>query len=129
MTDRTRVATSEAPAAIGPYNQAIVAGELVFCSGQIPLDPATGQLVEGDIKAQTRRSLQNLSAVLTAAGASMGSVLKTTVFLVSMSEYAAVNEVYAEFFSEEPPARSAVAVAELPRGARVEIEAIALRQG
>lgn len=129
MTDRTRVATSEAPAAIGPYNQAIVAGELVFCSGQIPLDPATGQLVEGDIKAQTRRSLQNLSAVLTAAGASMGSVLKTTVFLVSMSEYAAVNEVYAEFFSDEPPARSAVAVAELPRGARVEIEAIALRQG
>ena len=129
MTDRTRVASSEAPAAIGPYNQAIVAGELVFCSGQIPLDPATGQLVEGDIKAQTRRSLQNLSAVLTAAGASMGSVLKTTVFLVSMSDYAAVNEVYAEFFSDEPPARSAVAVAELPRGARVEIEAIALRQG
>lgn len=129
MADRTRIATTDAPAAIGPYSQAIVTGALVFCSGQIPLDPAAGTLIEGDVRAQARRALENLSAVLVAAGASMASVLKTTVFLVSMDDYAAVNEVYAEFFSGEPPARSAVAVAGLPRGARVEVEAIAVREG
>lgn len=129
MADRTRIATSDAPAAIGPYSQAIVNGDLVFCSGQIALDPAGGTLIEGDVRAQTRQALENLSAVLGAAGASTASVVKTTVFLVSMDDYAAVNEVYGEFFSGEPPARSAVAVAALPRGARVEIEAIAVRQG
>jgi 2-iminobutanoate/2-iminopropanoate deaminase len=128
MTDRTTVVTSEAPAAIGPYSQAIIAGELVFCSGQIPLDPATGTLVEGDIKAQAQRALENLSALLTASGASLSAVVKTTVFLVSMSDFAAMNEVYGTFFTDKPPARSTVAVAELPRGARFEIEAIALRQ-
>jgi 2-iminobutanoate/2-iminopropanoate deaminase len=129
MSERTRIATNDAPAAIGPYSQAIATGELVFCSGQIPLDPETGALVDGDVRAQTRRALENLSAVLGAAGSSLSAVLKTTVFLVSMSDFAAMNEVYADFFTGEPPARSTVAVAELPRGARVEVEAIALRQG
>lgn len=124
---RQRIATTAAPAAIGPYSQAIASGELVFCSGQIALDPATGQLAEGDVRAQTRRALENLSAVLAAAGSSPALVVKTTVFLVSMADFAAMNEVYAEFFIGEPPARSTVAVAELPRGARVEVEAIALR--
>jgi 2-iminobutanoate/2-iminopropanoate deaminase len=129
MPDRVRIATSNAPAAIGPYNQAIASGSLVFCSGQIPLDPASGTLIEGDVKAQTRRALENLQAVLEAAGSSMAAVVKTTVFLVSMGDYPAMNEVYAEFFGDVPPARSAVAVAELPRGARVEVEAIAVREG
>lgn len=127
MTQRARITTSEAPAAIGPYSQAIALDNLIFCSGQIALDPATGQLVEGDVRAQTRRAMENLSTVLQAAGATLADVVKTTVFLVSMDEYAAVNEVYGEFFSTEPPARSAIAVAGLPRGARVEIEAIATR--
>lgn len=129
MSERKRIATNDAPAAIGPYSQAIAAGELVFCSGQIALDPESGALVDGDVRAQTRRALENLSAVLTAAGSSLGAVVKTTVFLISMSDFAAMNEVYADFFSGEPPARSTIAVAELPRGARVEVEAIALRQG
>ncbi len=129
MSERTRISTTDAPAAIGPYNQAIVAGELVFCSGQIALDPDTGALVDGDVRAQTRRALENLSAVLKAAGSSLGTVVKTTVFLVSMSDFAAMNEVYADFFTGEPPARSTIAVAELPRGARFEVEAIAIRQG
>lgn len=128
MADRKPVATSDAPAAIGPYSQAIISGDLVFCSGQVPLDPAAGTLVEGDIKAQTQRALENLSAVLTAGGSSLGAVVKATVFLVSMSDFAAMNEVYATFFTTEPPARSTIAVAELPRGARVEVEAIAVRQ-
>jgi 2-iminobutanoate/2-iminopropanoate deaminase len=129
MPERTRIATNDAPAAIGPYSQAIATGELVFCSGQIALDPETGALVDGDVRVQTRRALENLSAVLTAAGSSLGAVVKTTVFLVSMSDFAAMNEVYADFFIGEPPARSTIAVAELPRGARVEVEAIAVRQG
>jgi 2-iminobutanoate/2-iminopropanoate deaminase len=129
MPERTRIATNDAPAAIGPYSQAIATGELVFCSGQIALDPETGALVDGDVRVQTRRALENLSAVLTAAGSSLGAVVKTTVFLVSMSDFAAMNEVYADFFTGEPPARSTIAVAELPRGARVEVEAIAVRQG
>lgn len=129
MTERTRISTNEAPAAIGPYSQGISAGDFVFCSGQVPLDPATGELIEGDVRAQTRRALENLSAVLRAAGCSMADVVKTTVFLTSMGDYAEVNEVYAEFFSSEPPARSAIAVAGLPRGARVEVEAIARRNG
>ncbi len=129
MSERMRISTTDAPAAIGPYSQAITAGELVFCSGQIPLDPESGALVDGDVRAQTRRALENLQAVLMAAGASLDTVVKTTVFLVSMSDFAAMNEVYADFFTEEPPARSTIAVAELPRGARVEVEAIALRKG
>ena len=124
---RERIATTAAPAAIGPYNQAIVSGNLVFASGQIALDPITGQLVEGDVQAQTRRALENLSAVLQAAGSSLGNVTKTTVFLTSMANFTSMNEVYAQYFTGEPPARSTVAVAELPRNALVEVEAIAIR--
>jgi 2-iminobutanoate/2-iminopropanoate deaminase len=128
MIQRTPISTTDAPAAIGPYSQAIAAGELIFCSGQVALDPATGELGPDDVRAQTRRALENLSAVLRAGGSSLADVVKTTVFLVSMSDYAAVNEVYGEYFSSEPPARSAIAVAALPRGARVEVEAIAVRR-
>lgn len=128
MTERTPIATNEAPAAIGPYSQAIVSGDLIFCSGQIALDPASGELGPEDVKGQTRRALENLSGVLRAGGSSLADVVKTTVFLVDMGDYPAVNEVYGEFFSSTPPARSAVAVAGLPRGARVEVEAIAVRR-
>lgn len=129
MAQRTRISTQDAPAAIGPYSQAIALGDLIFCSGQVALDPASGELTGDDVRAQTRRALENLSGVLRAAGSSLADVVKTTVFLVDMGEYAAMNEVYGEFFSSEPPARSAIAVAALPRGARVEIEAIAARHG
>ncbi len=128
MTQRTRISTSDAPAAIGPYSQAIAAGDLLFCSGQIPLDPATGELSADDVRVQTRRALENLSALLRAGGSSLGDVVKTTVFLVNMGDFAEMNEVYGEFFATEPPARSTVAVAALPRGARVEVEAIAVRR-
>ncbi len=122
-----KVLTEKAPAPIGPYSQAIVIdGSLVYTAGQIPLDPATGSIMGGDIKLQTRQALNNLGAVLTAAGASFESVVKTTVFLKDMNEFAAMNEVYAEFFSTHAPARSAVEVARLPRDARVEIEAVAI---
>jgi 2-iminobutanoate/2-iminopropanoate deaminase len=124
---RERISTADAPGAIGPYSQAIATGNFVFCSGQVALEPATGVFVEGDVRVQTRRALENLSGVLNAAGSSLAQVVKTTVFLVSMSDFAAMNEVYAEFFPGDPPARSTIAVAELPKGARVEIEAIALR--
>jgi 2-iminobutanoate/2-iminopropanoate deaminase len=124
---RERISTTDAPGAIGPYSQAIATGNFVFCSGQVPLEPASGALVEGDVRAQTRRALENLSGVLNAAGSSLAQVVKTTVFLVSMGDFTAMNEVYAEFFPGDPPARSTIAVAELPKGARVEIEAIALR--
>lgn len=126
---RTVIATDKAPSAIGPYSQAIRADLSVFASGQVPIDPATGQLVDGDIAAQTRQALTNLSAVLDAAGASLAHVLKTTVFLVDMDDFQAMNAVYAEFFPTAPPARSTIAVKALPRGARVEIEAIALARG
>lgn len=126
---RERVSTTEAPAAIGPYSQAIISGNLVFASGQIALDPASGQLVEGDVQVQTRRVMENVAAVLQAAGSSLAQVVKTTVFLTTMDNFAAMNEVYAEFFSDEPPARSTVAVAQLPRGAVVEVEVIAVRVG
>lgn len=123
---RTVVATADAPQAIGPYSQAITLDNLVFCSGQIPLTPA-GTLAEGNISAQTRQVLTNLQALLQAAGSSLGNVLKTTVFLADMNEFAAMNAVYAEFFAGEPPARSTVQVSRLPRDVRVEIEAIAVR--
>lgn len=122
----TKIQTSSAPAAIGPYSQAIVCGELVYTSGQIALDPASGELVGDDIGAQTHRVLQNLQAVLSSAGASLSSVIKTTVFLTHMSDFQAMNAIYAGYFEGLAPARSTVAVAELPRKARVEIECIAL---
>ncbi|MBO9341250.1 MAG: RidA family protein [Roseiflexus sp.] len=124
--ERAVVQTPDAPQAIGPYSQAITAGNLVFCSGQIPLTP-DGALIEGDVAAQTRQVLTNLQAVLTAAGSSLDQVVKTTVFLADMGDFAAMNAVYAEFFPANPPARSTVQVARLPRDARVEIEAIAVR--
>ena len=126
---RAKVSTNSAPAALGPYSQAIALDGMVYASGQIALDPASGQLVEGDVQAQTHRVLQNLTAVLEAAGSSLANVVKTTVFLTSMSNFTAMNEVYATYFGDEPPARSTVAVAELPKGAQVEIEAIAARNG
>lgn len=118
--------TNEAPQAIGPYSQAIAAGGYVFTSGQIPLDPATGRFVEGGISEQTEQVLRNVSKVLEAAGTSLERVVKTTVFLADMGDFAAMNEVYARFFTDEPPARSTVEAARLPRDARVEIEVIAL---
>ena len=124
---RDQIATTGAPAAIGPYSQAIATEGLVFASGQIALVPTTGQLAEGDVRAQTRQAIENLSAVLEAAGSSLAHVVKTTVFLTKMSDFAAMNEIYGQFFTVEPPARSTVAVAELPRGAQVEVEAIAVR--
>jgi 2-iminobutanoate/2-iminopropanoate deaminase len=120
------VLTKEAPAAIGPYSQGVVAtGPLLFTAGQIPLDPRTGQVVQGDIKVQTRQVLKNLQAILEQGGARLGTVMKTTVFLKDMNEFAGMNEVYAEFFKTNPPARSTVEVARLPRDVKVEIEAVA----
>lgn len=123
---RSAVSTQHAPAAIGPYSQGVRAGNLLFCSGQIPLDPATGQLVEGDLEAQTRRVMENLKAVLQAAGTSLERVVKTVIFLVTMDDFAEVNRVYGEYLPDPPPARSTVAVAGLPRGARLEVEVVAL---
>ncbi len=123
---RSAVSTQHAPAAIGPYSQGVLAGNLLFCSGQIPLDPATGQLVEGDLEAQTRRVMENLKAVLQAAGTSLERVVKTVIFLVTMDDFAEVNRVYGEYLPDPPPARSTVAVAGLPRGARLEVEVVAL---
>ena len=127
MPERNRVTTSSAPAAIGPYSQAIVAGGFVHCSGQIALDPATGGLVPGDVSAQAERVLANLAAVLAAAGSSPARAVKCTVYLRSMSDFAAVNAVYARHFpGDTPPARATVAVADLPKGALVEIDCTAL---
>ena len=123
---RERVQTDQAPAAIGPYSQAIRAGGFVFVSGQIPIDPATGEFVSGGVAEQTRQVFKNLSAVLEAAGSSLDKIVKTTVFLQDMKDFGQMNEVYATFFSEAPPARATVAAAGLPRDARVEIEAVAL---
>jgi 2-iminobutanoate/2-iminopropanoate deaminase len=122
---RQAVATPSAPKAIGPYSQAIRAGSLLFVSGQIPLDPATGQMVEGDIAAQTRRVFQNLGAILEAAGTSFDHVVRTTVYLADMNDFAAMNEVYGTYFSSPAPARATVQAARLPRDARVEIDIIA----
>jgi 2-iminobutanoate/2-iminopropanoate deaminase len=123
--DRDSVSTDSAPAAIGPYSQAMKVGDLLFCSGQIPLEPSTGELVKDDIEGQARRCLLNLSAVAEAAGGSLANAARCTVYLTDMADFARVNEVYAEFFGDDdPPARVAVAVAGLPKGADVEIDAI-----
>ena len=126
MTTRQAVTSAGAPAAIGPYSQAIAVDETVYCSGQIGLDPATGELADG-VEAQAVRALRNLIAVLDAAGVTIADVVKTTIFLTDMGDFAAVNAVYATFVPDPPPARSTVAVAALPKGALVELEAIARR--
>lgn len=122
------ISTADAPKAIGPYSQAVAApaGRLVFCSGQIPLDPRTGELVKGTIEEETRRVMENLKAVLAAAGGSLGQVVKTTIFLTDLADFAKVNEVYGGYLGAVPPARATVQVAALPRGARVEIDAVAV---
>ncbi|MBV9256850.1 MAG: RidA family protein [Ktedonobacteraceae bacterium] len=124
--EQKQITTSNAPAAIGPYSQAIRYGQFIYTSGQIPLDPATGEIVGEDVQTQTHRVLQNLQAVLESAGASLKSVIKTTVFLARMSDFQAMNAIYASYFTDTAPARSTVAVAELPRKALVEIECVAL---
>lgn len=125
--DTKRIQTASAPAAIGPYSQAIQACELIFCSGQLGLDPATGEFAASDVQGQTRRALENIKAVLEAAGSDMTHIAKTTVFLADMADFKAMNEVYGTFFPENPPARSTVAVKDLPRGGLVEIEAVAVK--
>jgi 2-iminobutanoate/2-iminopropanoate deaminase len=126
---RQIISSSQAPRAIGPYAQAVAApaGRLLFCSGQIPLDPTSGEMVgAGDVRVQTERVLQNLGAVLTAGGASFASVVKTTIYLADLQDFGAVNEVYARYFTQDPPARATVQVAGLPKGALVEIDAVAV---
>jgi 2-iminobutanoate/2-iminopropanoate deaminase len=124
---KTIILTKEAPAPIGPYNQAISAqGSFLFVAGQVPIDPRSGQVIQGDIKAQTRQVLTNLKAILEKADLQFGNVVKTTVFLKDMNEFAGMNEVYAEYFKTDPPARSTIEVARLPRDVKVEIEAIAV---
>jgi 2-iminobutanoate/2-iminopropanoate deaminase len=125
-SEKKIVATERAPKAIGPYSQAVISKGLAFLSGQIPLDPATGQLIEGDIEAQTVRVLENLKAVLEACESSLAAVLKTTVYLKDMGEFAKMNEVYGRYFPENPPARATVEAARLPRDVRVEIDCIAV---
>lgn len=120
------ISTENAPGAIGPYSQAVKVGNMVFCSGQIPIDTATGEFVSADVAAQTEQVLKNLNAVLEAAGGNLNNVVKTTVFLADMNDFAAMNEVYARFFSENKPARATVQAARLPKDARVEIDCIAL---
>lgn len=127
MTVKRAVSTPAAPAAIGPYSQAVVVGDLVFLSGQIPLDPERGKIVEGSIEDETRQVLKNLAAILTAESLTLDAVVRTTVFLTDLEDFPRVNQTYAEFFREPFPARATVEVAALPRGARVEIDAIATR--
>jgi 2-iminobutanoate/2-iminopropanoate deaminase len=119
------ISTNEAPKAIGPYSQAVRSGRFLFCSGQIPLDPKSGEIVPGDITAQTRRVLDNIAAVLRAEGGTFEDVVKTTIFLTDLNDFQTVNEIYGSYFKNQPPARSTVQVAALPKGARVEIEVIA----
>lgn len=126
MYNASPIHSEQAPQAIGPYSQAVRFGDFIFCSGQIPLDPATMQLVDGEIEAQTHQVLTNLAHVLEAAGSSLSRVVKTTVFMQDLGEFTRMNGVYAEYFPTQPPARSTVQVAALPRGARIEIECIAL---
>ena len=122
------IATSEAPKAVGPYSQAVAVGNFLFCAGQIPLDPATGELVEGDVTAQTDRVLQNVAGVLRANGMTFANVVKSTVFMVDLANFAAMNAVYSKYFSEPFPARSTIQVAGLPKGSQVEIEVIAVAE-
>jgi len=124
---RQAISTTNAPAAVGPYSQAIIAGDLIFCAGQGAIDPATQDLRRGTVEEETERTLRNLEAVLDAAGATFADVVKTTVFLADINDFAAMNEVYAGFFPDPPPARTTVEVAALPKGFKVEIEAIARR--
>lgn len=126
---KNAIATAQAPQAIGPYSQAVSAGPWLFCSGQIGLDPATGQLVGGGVEAETTRVLENLRAVLVAAGATLDGVVRTTIYLVDLGDFGRVNEIYARFFRAPFPARATVGVAALPRGARIEIDAIAVLEG
>jgi 2-iminobutanoate/2-iminopropanoate deaminase len=125
---RKIIATQHAPAAVGPYSQAVRVGELIYSAGQIPLVPETSKLIEGDIEAQTRQVMNNLAAVLQAAGSSLANVIKTTVYVTDMANFAAINQAYGSFFKADPPARSTVQVAALPLGAQVEIEVVALVQ-
>jgi 2-iminobutanoate/2-iminopropanoate deaminase len=119
------ISTSEAPAAIGPYSQAVRSGNLLFCSGQIPLDPKSGQIVSGDIATQTRHAVDNIGAVLKAEGLGFENIVKTTIFLTDLADFQTVNEIYGSYFKSQPPARSTVQVSALPKGAKVEIEVIA----
>lgn len=127
--NKTAIHTPDAPAAIGPYSQAVRAGNLLFLSGQIPLDPTTGKMIEGGIAAQTRQVMLNLQAVLQAAGESTDAVVKTTIYLTDMGDFQAVNEIYSQYFNAPFPARATVQVTDLPRGAQVEIDAIAIIEG
>jgi 2-iminobutanoate/2-iminopropanoate deaminase len=127
MARRVRINTPDAPTAIGPYSQAVMVGDTLYCSGQIPIDPTTGQLVDGGIEAETEQVLENMGAVLKAAGLDFTNVVRCTVFLADMNDYARMNEVYARYFSEEPPSREAVQVAELPRSVCIEISCIAVK--
>ncbi|MFL6528072.1 MAG: RidA family protein [Chthoniobacterales bacterium] len=120
------IATTSAPAAVGPYSQAVRVGNFVFCSGQIPLDPATQQIVAGDITAQTKRVLENITGVLSAEGLDFENIVKTTIFLTNLGDFQTVNEIYGSYFKSDPPARSTVQVSALPKGAAVEIEVIAV---
>ncbi|HEY6779807.1 MAG TPA: RidA family protein [Thermoleophilaceae bacterium] len=124
MPDRHAISTPDAPAAIGPYSQGMRSGDLLFCSGQLPLDPSSGELVKLDIEGQARRCLENLQAVCAAAGGELANAVRCTVYLTDMNDFARVNEAYGEFFGDEPPARVAIAAAALPKGADVEIDAI-----
>ena len=123
------ISTSDAPAAVGPYSQAVRVGSTIYCAGQIPLDPKSGQIVSKDISEQTRRVLDNISAILKAEGLSFENIVKTTIFLTDLADFQTVNEIYASYFKQAPPARSTVQVAALPKGARIEIEAIAVAEG
>ena len=127
MTERIVIKTENAPDAVGTYSQGILTGEIIFTAGQIPLDPSTGEVVEGDFKARARRVLQNINGILEASGSSISNSVKLTVFLTDLSRFAELNEVFLEFFSENPPARSALEVSKLPLGVDVEIECIAIK--
>ena len=123
------ISTSDAPAALGPYSQAVRVGSTIYCAGQIPLDPKTGQIVSGGVDVQTRRVMENISAVLKAEGLNFDHIVKTTIFLMDLNDFQTVNEIYGSYFKQQPPARSTVQVAGLPKGARVEVEVIAVANG
>ena len=126
---REIIATQQAPAAVGPYSQAVQIGDLIYTAGQIPLVPETGKLIEGGIEAQTRQVMQNLAHILEAAGSNLAYIVKTTIFVTNLSDFAAINQVYGSFFAGDPPARSTVQVVALPLGANIEIEAVAAKPG